>query len=144
MFNFLKRKNKNKIKLNPLPIVTRVWCFDDLNHSHVGFCSWDGEYTNDPNVIEKIYHHLKTAYSIRLYITKACIEYTAETRERGQVSGACHRGGYYFFDFGIRKSGHRWSIYDEDRTNHIVKEFYEWWGNLVRPYEEAFDKDYNL
>lgn len=144
MFNFFKRKNKVKNKLNPFPIVTRVWCFDDLNHDCMGSGFWDGEFTNNPEVIEKIYHHLKTAYSIRFYITNECIEYTAETQTRGQVSGACHRRGYWFFDFGVRKSGHRWTIYNEDRTNPIIKEFYDWWGNLVKPYEEEFDKDYNL
>lgn len=138
MFDCLKRK------INLFPHVTRVWSYDDLNHTTVGFSFWDGEYTSDPNIIEKIYHHLKTAYSIRLYITNEYIEYTAETKTRGQVSGACRRNNYWFFEFGIRKSGHRWTIYNEDRTNSIVKEFYEWRGNLVKPYEETFDKDFNL
>ena len=140
--NSEKKVDKTKPKL--LQKVTRVWSYDQLDHTQVGFTLWNSEITKDPVGIGKIFEHLRTAYSIRLYITKTSIEYTAETKNRGQVSGSCRRGGYYFFEFGIRRSGHRFDFYGEDRTNPIIKEFYEWWGNLVSPYEKEFDNDYNL
>ena len=73
------------------------------------------------------------------------IEYSAMTKKHGFVCGGCHRmGPYSFFEFGLSRSGHRWDIYGEDREDPTIKAFYEWWGNLVKPYEEEFDNDYNL
>lgn len=125
-------------------IIVRVYDAESLAMTEAGFVSWDVEYTDNPEVIGKIFEYLRTALVIRLYITKSCIQYVAETVERGQVSGSCHRGYYGFFEFGLRKSGHRFDIYGEDRNNPTIKVFYDWWGNLVRPYEEEFDKDFNL
>jgi len=125
--------------------VVRVWNFNDLNHTTVGFSRWCSEQVNSPEVIGKIHDHLRNAMEIRLYVTKAYIEYTAITRTRGQVSGVCHRmGPYSFFEFGIRKSGHRFDIYGEDRKDPTIKAFFDWWGNLVKEYEVEFDKDFNL
>ena len=125
--------------------VVRVWNTQDLEYSYFGGGSlWHSEYTKDPEVIGKIFDHLRTAKLIRLYVTRGYITYTAETRERGQVSGGCHRIGYNFFEFGIRKSGHRFDIYGEDRKDPTIKAFFDWWGNLVKEYEAEFDKDFNL
>jgi hypothetical protein len=125
--------------------VVRVWNFDDLDHTTVGFSHWNSEYTKDPEVIGKIHNHLRNALEIRLSVSNAYIEYTAITRTRGQVSGGCHRmGPYDFFEFGIRKSGHRFDIYGEDRNDPTIKAFFDWWGNLVKEYEAEFDKDFNL
>lgn len=125
--------------------VVRVWNFNDLDHTTVGFSRWHSEQVNSPEVIGKIHDHLRNATEIRLYVTKAYIEYTAITRTRGQVSGGCHRmGPYDFFEFGIRKSGHRFDIYGEDRKDPTIKAFFDWWGNLVKEYEAEFDKDFNL
>ena len=127
--------------------VSRVLDSDSLDrykHCH-GFSMWHSEYTDDPKVIGKIFEHLRTAYSIKLYITNAYIEYSAMTKKHGFVCGGCHRmGPYSFFEFGLSRSGHRWDIYGEDREDPTIKAFYEWWGNLVKPYEEEFNNDYNL
>ena len=145
----LFRKNKVKYDINKIPIpfvqkVVRVLDHSSLNLYDVGFSFWNSEYTKDPVVIGKILEHLKTASEIRLYVTKNYIEYSAIIKKHGQVNGGCHRWNYDFFQFGLRRSGHRFDFYGEDRTNPIIKEFYEWWENLVKPYEEAFDNDYNL
>ena len=95
-------------------IVIRVFDTESLKMSKAGFSSWDSEYTDNPDVIEKIFEHLKSASVIRLYIDNKYIQYTAETKKRGQISGSCHRLGYDFFEFGIRTSGHRFDIYGED------------------------------
>lgn len=124
--------------------VKRVYCFGDLNLCHAGFSFWHSEYTSDPKVISKIFEYLRTASEIRLYVTRDFIEYSAMTSKHGQVNGGCHRGQYMFFEFGIRRSGHRFDIYGEDRTDPEIAAFYEWWKNLVHPYEIEFDNDYNL
>lgn len=141
-----KRKEVDTTKPKKLQRVIRVWNSDDLEFSYFGGGSfWHSEYTKDPEVIGKIFEHLRTAKLIRLYITRDYITYTAETRERGQVSGGCHRTpDYGFFEFGIRKSGHRFDIYGEDRKDPTIKAFFDWWGNLVKEYEAEFDKDFNL
>lgn len=125
-------------------IVIRVFDTESLKMTKTGFSSWDSEYTDNPDVIEKIFEHLKSASVIRLYIDNKYIQYTAETKKRGQISGSCHRLGYDFFEFGIRTSGHRFDIYGEDRKNSTIKAFYDWWEELVKPYEEEFEKDFNL
>lgn len=125
-------------------IVIRVFDTESLKMSKAGFSSWDSEYTDNPDVIEKIFEHLKSASVIRLYIDNKYIQYTAETKKRDQISGSCHRLGYDFFEFGIRTSGHRFDIYGEDRKNPTIKAFYDWWKGLVKPYEEEFEKDFNL
>lgn len=125
-------------------IVIRVFDIESLKVAETGFSSWDVEYTDNPDVIGKIFEHLRSASVIRLYIDNRFIQYTAETKERGQVSGSCRRLGYDWFEFGIRKSGHRFDIYGEDRDNPTIKAFYEWWEKLVKPYEKEFDKDFNL
>ena len=125
-------------------IVIRVFDTESLKMTKTGFSSWDSEYTDNPDVIEKIFEHLKSASVIRLYIDNKYIQYTAETKKRGQISGSCHRLGYDFFEFGICNSGHRFDIYGEDRKNPTIKAFYNWWGGLVKPYEEEFEKDFNL
>lgn len=138
-------KNVDTTKPKKLQRVIRVYSNDDLDYTSVGFTHWNSEYTKDPEVIDKIHEHLRNALEIRLYITNAYIQYTAITRTRGQVSGGCHRmGPYDFFEFGIRKSGHRFDIYGEDRKDPTIKAFYDWWGNLVKEYEAEFDKDFNL
>lgn len=124
--------------------VKRVRNREDLKHSLVGFTQWNSESTKNPVIIGKIHEHLRNASEIRLYITKNAIEYTATTRTKGQISGSCSRNSYIFFEFGIRKSGHRFDVYGEDRNDPTIKAFYIWWENLVKPYEEAFDKDFNL
>lgn len=142
-----KEKDKSNVKtLSPaFQQVIRVLDFDSLERfEHCHFSFWNSEYTDNPVVIGKIYEHLRTASVIRLYITKECIEYSAETSKHGFVCGSCHRGQYMFFSFGLSRSGHRFDIYGEDRTDPIIKEFYEWWSNLVRPYEQEFNNDYNL
>lgn len=148
MFRLFKKNKVNEI-INEIPLpgkqtVLRVLDYSELNIHSAGFSMWNSEYTKDPVIIGKIYEHLKTASQIRLYITKNYIEYSAITKKHGQVNGGCHRWNYDFFEFGLRRSGHRFDIYGEDRTNTIIKEFYEWWENLVKPYEEAYDNDYNL
>ena len=125
-------------------IVIRVFDTESLKMTKTGFSSWDSEYTDNPDVIEKIFEHLKSAAVIRLYIDNKYIQYTAETKKRGQISGSCHRLEYDFFEFGIRTSGHRFDIYGEDRNNPTIKAFYDWWEGLVKPYEEEFEKDFNL
>ena len=125
--------------------VIRVLDYESLEKwKHCYFSFWSSEYTDNPVIIGKIYEHLCTASVIRLYITRDFIEYSAETKKHGFVCGGCHRGQYMFFEFGLSRSGHRFDIYGEDRTDPIIKEFYEWWGNLVRPYEKQYDNDYNL
>ena len=125
--------------------VIRVLDYDSLKKwKYCHFTFWHSEYTSDPVVIGKIYEHLRTASVIRLYITRDFIEYSAETKKHGFVCGGCHRGQYMFFEFGLCRSGHRFDIYGEDRTDPVIKEFYEWWINLVRPYEQEFNNDYNL
>jgi len=124
--------------------VIRVLDSNSLNYTFVGFLHWNSESTSNPEIIEKIFEHLRTASVIRLYITNCSIEYTAETKKHGQVSGSCRRGNYGFFEFGLRRSGHRFDIYGEDRNHPTIKAFYEWWKNLVSPYEEEFNKDHNL
>ena len=142
-----KEKDKSNIKTSK-PIfqqVIRVLDYESLKKfEHCYFSFWDSESTNDPVVIGKIYEHLRTASVIRLYITKNYIEYSAETKKHGFVSGGCHRFQYMFFNFGLSRSGHRFDIYGEDRTDPVIKEFYEWWKNLVKPYELEYDNDYNL
>lgn len=125
-------------------IVIRVFDTESLKVAKTSFSSWDVEYTDNPDVIGKIFEHLKSASVIRLYIDNKYIQYTAETKKRGQISGSCHRLGYDFFEFGVRTSGHRFDIYGEDRKNPTIKAFYDWWGKLVKPYEKEFDKDFNL
>ena len=125
--------------------VIRVLDFDSLQESrHCNFSFWKPEIIQDPKLIGKIFEYLRTASVIRLYITKSCIEYSAETSKHGFVCGSCHRNGYMFFEFGLSRSGHRFDIYEEDRKDPTIKAFYEWWENLVKPYEEEFDKDFNL
>jgi len=154
MFNFIK----NIFKINNTAItcntskkwyqrVERVLDYQSLgNHEHCGgFLHWNAESTKNPAVIGKIFDHLRTAYSIKLYITNAYIEYSAMTKKHGFVCGGCHRmGPYSFFEFGLARSGHRWDIYGEDRSDPTIKAFYEWWENLVKPYEKEFDNDFNL
>ena len=151
MWNLFKRKdktNESEIKTSKplLQRVVRVLDFDSLrNWEHCrGFSFWHSEYTKDPVVIGKILEHLRTASLIRLYVSKDYIEYSAETKKHGFVCCGCHRWNYDFFEFGLSRSGHRWDFYGEDRTDPTIKAFYEWWGNLVKPYEEEFDKDFNL
>lgn len=142
-----KEKDDSNIKTSKPTFqqVIRVLDFDSLERwRHCHFSFWNSEYTDNPVVIGKIYEHLRTASVIRLYITRECIEYSAETSKHGFVCGGCHRGQYMFFTFGLSRSGHRFDIYGEDRTDPIIKEFYEWWSNLVRPYEQEFNNDYNL
>lgn len=138
------KRKVDTTKPKKLQRVVRVYSNDDLDYTSAGFSHWHSEHVNSPEIIGKIHDHLRNAIEIRLYITNACIEYTAITRTRGQVSGGCRRGRYMFFEFGIRKSGHRFDIYGEDRKDPTIKAFFYWWGNLVKPYEEAFDKDFNL
>lgn len=138
-------KKVDTTKPKKLQRVVRVYSNDDLDYISVGFSHWHSEYTKNPEIIGKIHDHLRNALEIRLYITNAYIQYTAITRTRGQVSGGCHRmGSYDFFEFGIRKSGHRFDIYGEDRKDPTIKAFFDWWGNLVKEYEAEFDKDFNL
>lgn len=125
-------------------IVIRVFDTESLKVAKTSFSSWDVQYTDNSDVIGKIFENLKSASVIRLYIDNKYIQYTAETKKRGQISGSCHRLGYDFFEFGIRTSGHRFDIYGEDRKNPTIKAFYDWWEGLVKPYEEEFDKDFNL
>lgn len=142
-----KEKKEPNIKTSKLTVqrVIRVLDYDSLKKfEHCHFTSWHSEYTNNPVIIGKIFEHLRTASVIRLYITRDFIEYSAETKKHGFVCGSCHRGQYMFFCFGLSRSGHRWDFYGEDRTDPVIKEFYEWWGNLVRPYEQEFNNDYNL
>jgi len=139
------KRKVDTTKPKKLQIVTRVYSSEDLDYIPAGFGHWDTEYVGSPEIIGRIHDHLRNALEIRLYVTKAYIEYTAMTRTRGQVSGGCHRmGPYDFFEFGIRKSGHRFDIYGEDREDPTVKAFFDWWGNLVKKYEAEFDKDFNL
>jgi hypothetical protein len=139
------KRKVDTTKPKKLQRVVRVWSHDDLDYTYVGFTHWHSEQVNSPEIIGKIHDHLRNALEIRLYISKAYIEYTAITRTRGQVSGGCHRmGPYDFFEFGIRKSGHRFDIYGEDRKDPTIKAFFDWWGNLVKEYEAEFDKDFNL
>lgn len=127
------------------PTVVRVLDFDSLlNWKYCHFSFWNSETIQDPKLIGKIFELLRTASVIRLYITKSCIEYSADTKKHGLVCGSCHRGRYMFFEFGLSRSGHRFDIYGEDRRDPTIKAFYEWWGNLVKPYEEEFNNDYNL
>lgn len=135
-------KKVDTTKPKKLQRVVRVYSNDDLDYTSVRFTHWNSEYTKDPEVIGKIHEHLRNALEIRLYITNAYIQYTAITRTRGQVSGGCNRIGYNSFEFGIRKSGHRFDIYGEDRNDPTIKAFFDWWGNLVKEYEVEFDKDY--
>lgn len=142
-----KEKNESSVKTSkPLfQRVIRVLDYESLKRfEHCYFSFWNSEFTNNPVVIGKIYEHLRTASVIRLYITKHHIEYSAETKKHGFVCGSCNRCGYMFFEFGLSRSGHRFDIYNEDRKDPVIKEFYEWWKNLVKPYEEQFDNDYNL
>lgn len=127
------------------PTVVRVLDFDSLlRWKYCNFAFWNSETIQDPKLIAKIFEYLRTASVIRLYITKACIEYSADTKKHGLVCGSCYRGGYMFFEFGLSRSGHRFDIYGEDRRDPTIKAFYEWWSNLVKPYEDEFDNDYNL
>lgn len=139
--DFLRFYNEN---VKDGQIVIRVFDTESLKKSKAGFSSWDSEYTDNPDVIGKIHEHLKSASVIRLYIDNKYIQYTAETKRRGQISGSCHRHGYDFFEFGIRNSGHRFDIYGEDRKNPTIKAFYDWWEKLVKPYEKEYDRDFNL
>ena len=148
-------EDNNVVNVNKTPDTSNKWyqrvsrvldsdSLDRYKYCH-GFSMWHSEYTDDPKVIGKIFEHLRTAYSIKLYITNAYIEYSAITKKHGFVCGGCHRmGPYSFFEFGLSRTGHRWDIYDPDRDDPTIKAFYEWWGNLVKPYEEEFDNDYNL
>ena len=143
MFNFFKRKNKENTSITQK--VIRVLDYDSLRKwQHCYFSSWDSEYTYNPVIIGKIFENLRNASVIRLYITRDFIEYSAETEKHGFVCGSCQRGQYMFFEFGLSRSGHRFDIYGEDRTDPVIKEFYEWWSNLVRPYEKQYDNDFNL
>lgn len=127
------------------PTVIRVLDFDSLlRWKYCNFAFWKSETIKDPKLIGKIFEYLRTASVIRLYITKNCIEYSADTEKHGLVCGSCYRGRYMFFEFGLSRSGHRFDIYGENREDPTIKAFYEWWGNLVKPYEEEFDNDYNL
>lgn len=127
------------------PTVIRVLDFDSLlRWKYCNFAFWKSETIQDPKLIGKIFEYLKTASVIRLYITKNYIEYSADTEKHGLVCGSCHRGRYMFFEFGLSRSGHRFDIYGEDRRDPTIKAFYEWWGNLVKPYEEEFNNDHNL
>lgn len=128
------------------PTVVRVLDFDSLlRWKYCNFAFWKSETIQDPKIIGKIFELLRTASVIRLYITKNCIEYSANTKKHGLVCGSCSRGSrYMFFEFGLSRSGHRFDIYGEDRRDPTIKAFYEWWGNLVKPYEDEFDNDYNL
>lgn len=157
MFNFIKNIFKtNNYKDNTVITcntskkwyqhVERVLDYWSLgNHEHCrGFLHWNSEYAKYPDIIGKIFDHLRTAYWIKLYITKSHIEYSAYTKKHGFVCGSCQRGNYDFFEFGLTRSGHRWDIYGEDRSDPTIKAFYEWWGKLVKPYEEEFDNDFNL
>ena len=141
------KRNVNVTKI-PKPIfqrVIRVLDYESLKKfEHCHFSFWNSESTNNPIVIGKIYGHLRTASVIRLYITRYHIEYSAETKKHGFVCGSCSRHEYMFFEFGLSRSGHRFDIYNEDRTDPVIKEFYKWWKKLVKPYEEQFDNDYNL
>ena len=142
-----KKKKKKKVETiyKCSPTVIRVLDFDSLlRWKYCHFSFWKSETIQDPKLIAKIFEYLRTASVIRLYITKSCIEYSADTEKHGLVCGSCHRGGYMFFEFGLSRSGHRFDIYGEDRRDPIIKAFYGWWGNLVKPYEEEFDNDYNL
>lgn len=159
VFNFLKsifKNTSNSTKLNDtgvkvekklrvFPIVSRHLSFNDMRRGiYLSYGHWDSELIKDPALIGRIYEHLRTATVIRLYITKACIEWSAKTKKHGWVCGSCKRDSYMFFEFGIVNSGHRFDIYGEDRSNPTIKSFYNWWRDLVRPYEQEFDSDYNL
>lgn len=146
MFSFFKKKkNTTNISKPFFQRVIRVLDYDSLKiFDHCHFSFWESEIIQDPKLIGKIFEYLKTASVIRLYISKNHIEYSAETSKHEFVCGSCERGGYMFFRFGLSRSGHRFDIYEEDRTDPIIKEFYEWWGNLVKPYEQEFDNDMNL
>ena len=127
------------------PTVIRVLDFDSLlRWKYCNFAFWKSETIQDPKLIGKIFEYLRTASVIRLYITKGFIEYSADTEKHGLVCGSCHRGRYMFFEFGLSRSGHRFDIYGEDRRDPTIKAFYEWWENLVKPYEEEFNNDHNL
>ena len=149
-WNIFKKKDNKEAEIKTsrplLQRVIRVLDYDSLqnwDHCH-GFSFWHSEYTKDPIVIGKIFDYLRTASVIRLYVTRDYIEYSAMTKKHGFVCGGCHRWNYDFFEFGLSRSGHRWDIYGEDRTDSTIKAFYEWWKTLVKPYEEQFDNDYNL
>lgn len=143
--HFKHESTEKSIVTHCKPTVIRVLDFDSLqNYRHCNFSFWKSEIIQDPKLIGKIFEYLRTALVIRLYITKSCIEYSAETSKHGFVCGSCHRNGYMFFEFGLPRSGHRFDIYMEDRQDPTIKAFYAWWGNLVKPYEEEFDKDFNL
>ena len=142
---FFKKDTAVKNSNSWSQIVVRVLDGNSLQRSkHCYFPFWKSETIKDPKLIGKIFEYLRTASIIRLYITKNYIEYSANTEKHGFVCGGCHRGGYMFFEFGLTRSGHRFDIYGEDRRDPTIKAFYEWWGNLVKPYEEEFDNDYNL
>lgn len=151
LFKFFNKHLKQELtekstKSYRKPTVVRVLDFDSLLKWKYGhhFSFWKTETIQDPKLIAKIFEYLRTASVIRLYITKNYIEYSADTEKHGLVCGSCHRGMYMFFEFGLSRSGHRFDIYGEDRQDPTIKAFYEWWGNLVKPYEEEFDNDHNL
>lgn len=150
LFKFFNKHPKHELTEKPTTspckqTVVRVLDFDSLlRWKYCLFSFWNSETIQDPKLIGKIFELLRTASVIRLYITKSCIEYSADTKKHGLVCGSCHRGRYLFFEFGLSRSGHRFDIYGEDRRDPTIKAFYEWWGNLVKPYEDEFDNDYNL
>ena len=151
LFKFFNKHTKQELTENStksyhMPTVVRVLDFDSLFDWKYGhhFSFWKTETAQDPKLIAKIFEYLRTASVIRLYITKNYIEYSADTQKHGLVCGSCHRDRYMFFEFGLSRSSHRFDIYDEDRQDPTIKAFYEWWGNLVKPYEEEFDNDHNL
>lgn len=142
-YNLLVCPPPSQIQKTTFQRVVRVFDDDSLNRKRAGFTMWDSEYTKDPVIIHKIHEHLRTARTIRLYITDRYISYTAETLRRGQVSGSCQRSPYDFFEFGLRRTGHRYDI-RPNKNDPSTRQFFQWWENLVKPYEEEYDKDYNL
>lgn len=150
LFKFFNKQPEQKLTEQSTvshckPTVIRVLNFDSLlRWKYCNFEFWNSETIQDPKLIGKIFEYLKTASIIRLYITKDWIEYSADTEKHGLVCGSCSRCRYMFFEFGLSRSGHRFDIYGENRQDPTIKAFYEWWGNLVKPYEEEFDNDHNL
>lgn len=124
--------------------ITRVNSIKDLHKAPNYISFWNTSQHSDAATIKKIYEHLKTARSIRIYISHRAIEYTADTLKFGIVTGSCHKWTYDFFEFGVYHTGHRYDIYGEDRGNSDVDAFYDWWKSVVYKYEKEFEKDVNL
>lgn len=124
----------------------RVFSSDDLDLCCMGSSHWVTEDVKEPELVERIHEHMKSASTILVYLSAYGIEYSCWTKDKGQVNGSSSLDPLRYFQFGIRKAETRYdlSLSREVQEDPRCQAFKEWWRTNLEPLVEEFRNDRNL